>query len=256
MFFVLSKLFFFLTKPLAWIIISLLMAYLTHNPWKRKRYIKYGVMISLFFSNPFLFNTAAYLWETPMSSIHEIKNHDIAIVLGGFTRTGLYRVDDRYVASAANPRLTTAIELYRLQKVKKILITSGDGAIFRRIDEPEADIVKTYLLRIGIPEQDIIIENQSKNTRENAVFTKKILDAQAPNSNCLLITSGSHMPRSVRCFEKVGLQCTPFSTDNKAERITNEPRTWLSPDPEYILFWQQLVKEWIGICVYRLVGYA
>ncbi len=256
MFFILSKLFYFLIKPFNWIIIGLLMALLNNNAWKRRRIIRNTLLIALLFSSPFIFNTVAKWWEPPMISMQSVENHDVAIVLGGFTRTGLHRVDDRYVASAANPRITTAIELYKLGKVKKILITSGDGAVFRLVEEPEADLVKTFLLRIGIPENDILIENKSKNTRENAIFTKQNLDNQYPNAKCLLITSASHMPRSLGCFAKAGLSCTAFPTDNKAERITNEPRTWLTPDPEYVLFWQFFIKEWIGIGVYKLMGYV
>lgn len=255
MFFLLSKLFYFLIKPFNWVLIGLILAFFSKNEYRRKKYIKRTLIIAILFSSPFLFNLCALWIEKPMNSIHNCEPHDVAIVLGGFTRTGLWRSDDRYVASAANPRLTTAIELYKLGKVKKILITSGDGAVFRLVEEPEADIVKTFLLRIGIPESDIIIENKSKNTRENAVFTKKILDNQYPNSKCLLITSASHLKRGWACFEKVGLHCTPFATDNKAERITNEPRTWLTPDPEYLLFWQFFIKEGIGLAVYKLVGY-
>jgi uncharacterized SAM-binding protein YcdF (DUF218 family) len=255
MFFIASKLFYFLIKPFNWILIGLFFALLTKNEYRRKRYLKRSLLIGLVFSSPLLFNCAALLLEHPMDSIHDCQQHDIAIVLGGFTRTGLWRSDDRYVASAANPRLTTAIELYKLGKVKKILITSGDGAVFRLIEEPEADIVKTFLLRIGIPATDIIIENKSKNTRENAVFTKQLIDNQYSNAKCLLITSASHLKRGLACFDKVGLACTPFSTDNKAEKITNEPRTWLTPDPEYLLFWQFFIKEGIGLVVYKLVGY-
>lgn len=256
MFFLLSKIFYFLIKPYNWIIIGLCLALLTKNQWKRHKYLIRTLWVAFIFSNPLIFNIVAYLQEPPMKSMYEVAPSDIAIVLGGFTRTGLYRADDRYVASAANPRITTAIELYYLKKVKKILITSGDGAVFRRIEEPEADIVKQYLLRIGIPETDIIIENKSKNTRENAVFTKALIDEKYPTAKCILITSAFHMYRSNACFEKAGLPCILFPTDNKAERITNEPRTWLSPDPEYLLFWQFFIKEWIGIIVYKLVGYA
>jgi uncharacterized SAM-binding protein YcdF (DUF218 family) len=256
MFFILSKIFYFLIKPFNWILLGLLFSLLTNNPFQRKRWLKYTLLIGLFFSNPFIFNTMAKWWEPPMISMQSLENHDVAIVLGGFTRTGLHRMDDRYVASAANPRITTAIELYKLGKVKKILITSGDGAVFRLVEEPEADLVKAFLLRIGIPESDILIENKSKNTRENAVFTKQLLDNQYSMAKCVIITSASHMPRSLGCFEKAGLPCTAFPTDNKAERITNEPRTWLSPDPEYILFWQFFIKEWIGVWVYWVVGYV
>ncbi|MFZ4543061.1 MAG: YdcF family protein [Saprospiraceae bacterium] len=256
MFFILSKLFFFLTKPLNWILIGISYASITKNEWQRKKAISRTLILFLFFTNPFIFNIISYYWESPMISMNTLEQYDIAIVLGGFTRTGLHRVDDRYTASAANPRITTAIELYKLGKVKKILISSGDGAVFRIIPEPEADEVKAYLLRIGIPEQDIIIENASKNTRENAIFTKRILNERYPKAQCLLITSAYHMRRSIACFNKVNLTCTAFPADNKSERITNEPRTWLSPDPEYLLFWQLLIKEWIGFSVYKIVGYA
>lgn len=256
MFFLFSKLFFFLTKPLNWILLGATRATLVNNQWKRKKAITFVLLTALFFTNPLCFNIVAKWWEPTLIPLQSIQTHDIAIVLGGFTRSGLHRVDDRYTASAANPRITVAMELYRLGKVKKILVSSGDGAVFRRTPEPEADEVKAFLVRTGIPEEDIIIENASRNTRDNAVFTKALVDEKFPRSKCLLITSGSHMPRSIACFEKAGLSCTAFPADNKAERITNEPRTWLSPDPQYLEFWQFLIKEWIGYAVYKMVGYA
>ena len=256
MFFLFSKLFYFLTKPLNWILIGCIRAMLVSSVWKKKKAIKFVLISSLFFTNPLAFNLVAKWWEPELVPLHETQKHDIAIVLGGFTRSGLYRVDDRYTGSAACPRLTVAMELYKMGKVDKILISSGDGAVFRRTPEPEADEVRSFLVRLGIPHEAIIIENSSKNTRENAVFTAKIVAEKFPESKCLLVTSGSHMPRSIACFNKAGLSCTSFPADNKAERITNEPRTWLSPDPQYLEFWQFLIKEWIGYFVYKMVGYA
>ena len=95
MFFLLSKLFFFLTKPLNWILIGIARAFMVNNEWKRKKAIGFVLLTTLFFTSPLFFNITAKWWEPELIPFESIQRHDIAIVLGGFTRSGLHRVDDR-----------------------------------------------------------------------------------------------------------------------------------------------------------------
>ena len=70
----------------------------------------------------------------------------------------------------------------------------------------EGKYAEQFLLNLGIPAADILIESESNNTRENAVFTQKLLTQKMPAAKCLLITSAFHMRRSIGCFNKVGMQ--------------------------------------------------
>jgi uncharacterized SAM-binding protein YcdF (DUF218 family) len=135
------------------------------------------------------------------------------------------------------------------------MISSGSGSILQP-QEKEALFVKDYLITIGIPEEDLIIEAQSKNTRENAVNSALILKEEYPNGKFLLVTSATHMPRAKRCFQKSGLAVTPFSVDHKSG-----PRKYvldhiLIPNAENLKAWNSLAKEWTGFIVYKLMGYS
>ncbi len=108
-----------------------------------------------------------------------------------------------------------------------------------------------------MPEKDIITEEVSKNTYENAVETKKLLDRSYPNlKTYLLITSGKHMRRANGCFEKQGLKCGLFSTD----LYTGPERNYFWDQyliPNYGNFedWETIMKEIIGYAVYDIAGY-
>ena len=102
------------------------------------------------------------------------------------------------------------IHLYKLGKVGKILISGNDGHVVDRgLDE--AVQFKIVLIDLGIPAEDILVENISKNTYENAVESKKVLaNAGFENASVLLVTSAIHMRRSEACFVQAGLLFCPF----------------------------------------------
>jgi len=151
--------------------------------------------------------------------------------------------------------LTQATELYFDGKVKKLLLTGGSGRITG--NEPsEAIEIERYLLKLGIPQSDIIIEADSRNTRENATLTKAIIDKSYPNASLLLVTSAMHMPRSQACFEKVGLAFDSYAVDYLKERIQWHPRSLLLPNPRGFYHWEILIKEIVGLVVYKISGYA
>jgi len=116
------------------------------------------------------------------------ESYSTGIVLAGFISFN-YKEKQGYYGQASD-RFIQALRLYKLGHIKKILITGGSGSLWNQ-QYKEADFVKEQLLEFGIPPQDIIAENQSKNTFENAVNTKKILDSLQLPQPYLLITSAS-----------------------------------------------------------------
>ena len=136
------------------------------------------------------------------------------------------------------------------------MLTGGSGFILFGADQSEAIIARKYLLRLGIPDADIILESESKNTHENATLTKKILDNQYPNAKCLLITSAWHMRRSMGCFTKEGIEYTPFSVDHIGEQNRLVPASLFIPNSETIYRWELLIKEVVGSIAYKLRGYS
>ena len=103
--------------------------------------------------------------------------------------------------------------------------------------------------------EDLIIEGESKNTRENAMFSADILNQSYTNGKYILVTSAYHMPRAKRCFTKAGLTITPFSVDHQAGPRQYAFDHLFIPNANNFKRWQMLTKEWAGYMAYKSMGY-
>lgn len=200
-----------------------------------------------------------HAWEERTITIKDIDQpYDVGILLGGYSKSTKEVLDTNhlFLLNSSASRLTQAVELYKLGKLKKLLLSGGNGNILQA-GVAEAENAKRYLIRLGIPAADIIIEPKSRNTRENALFTKEILQKEnnIAGKQLLLITSAFHMYRAEKCFTRIGLTATPFSVDFHAPSNLVFQISDLVPSPKAIEDWQLLIKEWVGTGVYRLRGY-
>lgn len=249
MFFILSKVLVFLLSPLVWIFLLMIWGLKTTLASRKKKCYLAAFFLLVFFTNPFLKNQVYQAWEPAPIELQD--TFDIAIVLGGFTDINAYPIHRNNFNNSIE-RLTQTLELYHQGLVKKILLTGGNSNIIYK-DSNESKEVLRFLLRIGIPREDIIIEAKARNTYENALFTKELLGNQ--NAKLLLTTSAFHLYRSKQCFDKIGLQTTAYPVD-----YIQAPFKWslgntILPSPIAINHWQMLIKEWIGIVVYKMKGY-
>lgn len=255
MFFYLSQFLGSLAMPLT--IISLLWVFgllYLRKKWG-KRCLWTGLILLWFFSNQFIANQAMLAWEPEFKPFDEIEPREIGIVLTGVTNLSKTAYDRTFFNKGAD-RITHALQLYRLGKIKKILITGGQG-LNPVNPQSEAELLQRFLIMAGMPEEDIWIEDQSKNTAQNATFTKQFLEEKGIDTNqeFLLITSAFHMYRSKGCFDKAGLKTETFPTDYYSHDTKYDLPAFIYPSPLSIENWHKLTKEWIGILVYKLVGY-
>ncbi|WP_339699939.1 YdcF family protein [Algoriphagus aquimarinus] len=255
MFFYLSQFLSFLAMPLT--IISLLWVFgliYIKKKWG-KRCLWAGLILLWFFSNQFISNQAMLAWEPEFNAFTAVKNHEIGIVLTGVTNMSKTAYDRTFFNKGAD-RITHALQLYREGKIKKILITGGQG-LNPVNPQSEAEILQRFLLMTGVPAEDVMIEDQAKNTAQNASFTKEFFEKNGINTEqeFLLITSAFHMYRAKGCFDKVGLNTTTFPTDYYSHDTTYDFPSFVYPSPSSIENWHKLIKEWIGIVVYTAVGY-
>lgn len=179
--------------------------------------------------------------------------YDIGILLGGYSSMNKRPNDDRQNFNERGNRFIQTYELYKAGKIKKILLTGGNGSILQDLAS-EATEMRQFLVKIGVPDSAIIVESKSRNTYENAIFTKEILEESYPNARCLLITSAWHMPRSKAIFEKAGMPFDVFSVDYLSERTKLTPDDIL-PDKLGFYHWELLIKEWVGYWGYWAKGY-
>ncbi len=253
MFFALSKLLAFIITPAIWVIFLLAFAVFSKNENRKKKCLRWGFWLFIFFSNGFIFNVIMHSWEIPASVPDKTKKYEAGIVLGGMSiyddrldRVQFYRGADR---------LLQAVELYRKGVIKKIIFTGGSGMLLHP-DVKEGKYIKRYMYYFNIPEQDFIMETESKNTHENAVFTKAILDKEQINGNYLLITSAFHMRRTAGCFKKAGVIAESYSTDRYSGDIRFELDHLFVPNTSVMDAWSNLIHEMVGYVTYKIMGYA
>jgi uncharacterized SAM-binding protein YcdF (DUF218 family) len=252
-FFVLSKTLNYLTMIMVLITLFFFLAAFLKNPKWRKRsfWIAFGMF--LFFSNDFIANEAMRAWEleaTPMNKM--TKKYELGIVLTGVT-SGYREPADRVYFQKGADRLFHTVQLYKAGVVRKLLISGGSGKLVN-VQIQEADELKKAALLMGVPEEDIILENQSRNTAESAQEVKNIL-GPTKASDCLLITSAFHMRRSRACFVKAGIPMDTFTTDFYSHPRNFYPDSLIVPSIEAIILWQKLIKEWVGMVAYKAAGY-
>jgi uncharacterized SAM-binding protein YcdF (DUF218 family) len=255
MYFLISKILTFFLKPIVWIFLCLIRGLFSKDKKVLKKYALYSLLILFFFTQPFIFSKFFSTWEYPPTSMYSLPQYDYAILLGGVQEFATKDVDDRLLAPDCSGRLTTTVELFHLGKIKKIIITGGDAALFKGFSEPEAPFLKKVMMRMGVPDSVILVENASRNTYENAIFTKNIVEKENKNTSFLLITSGFHMKRSLKTFQKAGFVCTPFSTDILTEELDAQPKSYFSPDAKFLDYWGKILKEWVGYLTYWAKGY-
>ena len=253
MFFILSKLFVFVVTPLTWIIVLLLFALFSKVETRKKKCLRWSLYLTLFFSNSFIFNNCVRMWEIPATRFEDLKTYDYGIVLGGMSvndedmnRVQFYRGVDRLIQT---------IDLYKRGVIKKIIFTGGSGRVLHP-EMKEGEELKPYILKMGVKEEDLYVENESQNTRQNALFTKELIDKGKLTGSYLLITSAFHMRRSLGCFKKVGIAVTPYSTDRYGGKNKWEFDYIFIPNISSLNDWTGIIHEMIGFVVYKISGYA
>jgi uncharacterized SAM-binding protein YcdF (DUF218 family) len=254
MFFILSKTIDFLAMPFTWIVVIIIAAALTGNNRWKQRLLWTALGLLLFFSNSFLANEAMDAWEISTIAYDKLPPHKLGIVLTGSTIPSRYPEDRVYFARGAD-RVTHTVQLFKLGKIKIILVSGGSGRIVTE-EEPEANKFKKAMVMMGVPDSVIMLENETRNTFESAVAVKPMLDSlHLTGRDCLLITSAFHMRRSLACYHKAGLDIEPFTTDFYSNPRSFYPDNLLIPKLDAFLIWQKLVKEWVGMLAYKVAGY-
>ncbi len=254
MFFIFSKILAFLLTPYIWLFFGLLA--LLKKAWYTsfKNWILGLIIFMYVISNSFLVDEVIRAWEVTDGDIYlKDTRYDLAIVLGGMGR--IDERQQRFDFGYAGDRLFQTLELYHKKRVNKLFITGGSGSI-NKPHHREAAFIKKYLEAISIPDSNIIIENNSKNTYENAIFSKHILDSLHFNGSILLVTSSYHMRRSNAIFKKAGYKnMTPYVT-NKITGIRKfEFDYCFIPNVDALFSLNLIIHEIAGYAIYKLKGY-
>ncbi|GGF55581.1 membrane protein [Azorhizobium oxalatiphilum] len=132
------------------------------------------------------------------------------------------------------------------------LAFSGGSADLDTDGQMEADAVRLALGDLGVDLSRVTFERRSRNTAENAAFTRQLIQPQ-PGERWLLVTSAFHMPRAVGCFRQVGFPVTAYPVDYR----TISPKALDGPFPRIAMgldLTDLAAKEWLGLLAYYLSG--
>ncbi len=149
-------------------------------------------------------------------------------------------------------RILAGEELLEQGRAQYLLISGGSGLISGR-GEPEAEILRKWLLKRGHRADRILAESLSRNTGENARNTAEIVKKRGWKE-IILVTSAFHMPRSMMTFRKAGLDPIPYPVDYYTTEISPGLEGWF-PTPTALSLSSIALKEYIGIVAYWFRGY-
>jgi uncharacterized SAM-binding protein YcdF (DUF218 family) len=173
---------------------------------------------------------------------------DGIVVLGGPIDPDLSAIHGMPVTLGGADRLIAAAALARRYPNARILFTGGSANLIWG-DAKEADYAAEILLSLGVPKDRLLLERESRNTYENAVFSKALVMPK-PGERWLLVTSAYHMPRSVGLFRKAGFPVEPYPVDWRVGHIFDFQRFSI----EGLRLTDTAVREWVGLVTYWMRG--
>lgn len=190
----------------------------------------------------------------------QIPTAEVIVVLGGGTNPAEYPRSTIEI-NGAGDRVIYAAQLFHQGKADHLLLSGGRIDWSSSSTTPAEEMAK-ILEMLGIPSETMWLETKSRNTLENAQFAQEILSKKGINK-IILVTSASHMSRSVQLFEEQGFEVIPAPTDYKVTQSNWEGLKEASftvqiinllPNAESLNSVTGALKEYIGMLVYRFRG--
>lgn len=257
MYIYLSKILPLMVLPIGIVIELLFMALLLLWRGKRKSaafFMVAAMSVLWCCSMPVVANTVLGKLEQryPALALNEVPASDCIVLLGGAIEPIRPPRVDVNLLDAVD-RISKTVSLYRAGKAGMVIVSGGNQPWMPQL-KSEAEETRSLLMDWGVPASAIVLEETSRNTRENAVNTKILLD-ELECKTPLLVTSAAHMPRSVATFAKVGVDVFPVSADVRAVNSTDLVVLDFIPDTRALAMTTNAIREWTGQAIYRLRGW-
>ena len=178
---------------------------------------------------------------------------DGIVVLGGAIDDALSSARGEPVLTEAAERMTAAVELARRYPRARLIFSGGSSALIFGGGQ-EAPFARVLFERLGIEPARIELDDRSRNTAENAAFTK-IIAAPKPGERWLLVTSGFHMPRAIGAFRRAGFPVEAYAVDWRTRGVIDRFVLGRSLS-EGLRRTDLAVREWVGLLAYWLAGHT
>ncbi|UCG12362.1 MAG: YdcF family protein [Deltaproteobacteria bacterium] len=208
-----------------------------------------GLGILLFYLLSIAPTADLLLW--PLESLHspltpeQLPRVGTLVVLGGGVSATASLPATSRLSQGSIRRLLEAVRLYHLMDQPTIVIAGGSGNPFVKVSESE--IMRELLLILGIPDKRIVTEGESRDTYENAQALQR-LDMRPP---LILITTATHMGRSVRVFRALGMNPVPAPCDFRGQTNLGDPLRFL-PSNKALAASTAAIYEYLGTWWYEI----
>ena len=149
-------------------------------------------------------------------------------------------------------RVIQAVRLAQRYPDAHIVFTAGTASIFPR-SSTEALEARKLMAELGVDSDRIALEEKSRNTDENALFTAAIVHPK-PDQRWLLVTSAFHMARSMGVFERVGFNVIAYPVAFRTLGPGLERLGCCASPGKNLQLLEIALREWIGLAAYRVTG--
>jgi uncharacterized SAM-binding protein YcdF (DUF218 family) len=253
MFFVASKIFWLLASPIHLLPILLLAGLILSPRWRPGRTLALVSAIALAL---IVFSPASALLIRPLEDRFPQKSEIMSppngiIVLGGAVDEQISRARDQVTLNEAATRMTEGAALALLYPQARLVFSGGSSALIDN-SARESNFARRLWRELGVPERRMLFEDRSRNTFENALFTRELVRPHK-GEKWLLVTSAYHMPRAIGVFRALRMDPEAFPVDY---RTAGDATDFRSPadGADAIVNFETATREWIGLLVYRLTG--
>jgi len=172
---------------------------------------------------------------------------DVIVLLGGGLHDGVTDLTGQ--GAPSNEMLARIVTAVRVQRQLRVPVIVSGGVVYPG-RSAEAPIVRRFLTDLGVPADQIILEDRSRDTEDNGRFTAEIL-RQRGYQEPLLLTSAYHLRRSVAMFRRVGVTVTPLPTNFYQGRVKAIWADWL-PEAGAMAGSARALREYLGLGWYKL----
>ncbi len=175
------------------------------------------------------------------------------IVLGGSFDTVVSLTRNEIGLNEAGERLMAGVVLARKYPDARIVFSGGSGRLVYE-EMLESELAARFFESFGIPRERLLLEDKSRNTVENARFTRDLAQAK-PGERWLLVTSAYHMPRSVGVFRAVGFEVEAYPVDFRTRGSADLWRAFYTVG-DGLRRTDTAAREWTGLVMYWAVGHT
>jgi uncharacterized SAM-binding protein YcdF (DUF218 family) len=176
---------------------------------------------------------------------------DGIVVLGGAIDPDVSADLGKPVLGRSGDRIVAAAELARQYPNARIVFSGGNANLVGDSSAKEADYALTMLEALGVAKERLTAERLSRNTAENAEFSKAVARPKE-GERWLLVTSAYHMPRSMGLFRRAGFKVEAYPVDRRASQA--EAFWFFSAAIGGLERTDVAMREWIGLAAYWLNG--